>query len=140
MGEICERKLSVDTQQIEPEERCHDRLARQMRTGPAKPSIRRILWARQQGSVLFDTGVPQWDAVEAFVLLQCFDTLLEQGAILVFHKLAASRKLDQGYGLVTDIVPHQDNAALAERLDFYARNAGLLNIGRRYRRAFEQMT
>ena len=42
----------------------------------------------------------------------------------------------QNYGLVTDIVPHQDDAALAERLDFYARNAGLLNIGRRYRRTF----
>lgn len=42
----------------------------------------------------------------------------------------------QGYGLVTDVVPHQDSAALAERLDFYAGIAGLLDTGRRYKRAF----
>lgn len=39
-------------------------------------------------------------------------------------------------GFVSEIVPEDDAACLAERLDFYAENAPLLALGRRVHRAF----
>jgi len=67
--------------------------------------------------------------------------LLERVTNSIAYDLCASARIigateSLNLGLVSEIVPEDDAARLAERLDFYAENASLLTLGRRVHRAF----
>lgn len=67
--------------------------------------------------------------------------LLERVTNSIAYDLCASARIigateSQNLGLVSEIVPEDAAARLAERLDFYAENASLLTLGRRVHRAF----